>query len=315
MAKVLFIESVHEVLHQRLEAAGYACDCRYDAMREELLAMAHEYSGVVVRSRIKIDKAFIDAATNLRFIARSGSGLENIDVAYAESKGIAVYNSPEGNRDAVGEHALGMLLMLMNNLRQADADVRAGLWPREENRGHEIAGKTVGIIGYGLMGSSLAEKLRGFGARVIAYDKYKSGFSNEYVSEATIIELKQQADIVSLHLPLNEETHYFANAEFFNSFVKPIYFINTARGKNTDTAALVEALKSGKVRGACIDVIEYEKASLEGLEKDPALTAMRDLIAMGNVVLSPHIAGWTHESYEKLSSVLAEKILGLKVEG
>jgi D-3-phosphoglycerate dehydrogenase len=315
MAKVLFIESVHEVLHQRLEAAGYACDCRYDAMREELLAMAHEYSGVVVRSRIKIDKAFIDAATNLRFIARSGSGLENIDVAYAESKGIAVYNSPEGNRDAVGEHALGMLLMLMNNLRQADADVRAGLWPREENRGHEIAGKTVGIIGYGLMGSSLAEKLRGFGARVIAYDKYKSGFSNEYVSEATIIELKQQADIVSLHLPLNEETHYFANAEFFNSFVKPIYFINTARGKNTDTAALVEALKSGKVRGACIDVIEYEKASLEGLEKDPALTAMRDLFAMGNVVLSPHIAGWTHESYEKLSSVLAEKILGLKVEG
>ena len=315
MAKVLFIESVHEVLHQRLEAAGYACDCRYDAMREELLAMAHEYSGVVVRSRIKIDKAFIDAATNLRFIARSGSGLENIDVAYAESKGIAVYNSPEGNRDAVGEHALGMLLMLMNNLRQADADVRAGLWPREENRGHEIAGKTVGIIGYGLMGSSLAEKLRGFGARVIAFDKYKSGFSNEYVSEATIIELKQQADIVSLHLPLNEETHYFANAEFFNSFVKPIYFINTARGKNTDTAALVEALKSGKVRGACIDVIEYEKASLEGLEKDPALTAMRDLFAMGNVVLSPHIAGWTHESYEKLSSVLAEKILGLKVEG
>ena len=315
MAKVLFIESVHEVLHQRLEAAGYACDCRYEATREELRAMAHEYSGVVVRSRIKIDKAFIDAATNLRFIARSGSGLENIDVAYAESKGIAVYNSPEGNRDAVGEHALGMLLMLMNNLRQADADVRAGLWPREENRGHEIAGKTVGIIGYGLMGSSLAEKLRGFGARVIAYDKYKSGFSNEYVSEATIIELKQQADIVSLHLPLNEETHYFANAEFFNSFVKPIYFINTARGKNTDTAALVEALKSGKVRGACIDVIEYEKASLEGLEKDPALTAMRDLIAMGNVVLSPHIAGWTHESYEKLSSVLAEKILGLKVEG
>ena len=315
MAKVLFIESVHEVLHQRLEAAGYACDCRYDAMREELLAMAHEYSGVVVRSRIKIDKAFIDAATNLRFIARSGSGLENIDVAYAESKGIAVYNSPEGNRDAVGEHALGMLLMLMNNLRQADADVRAGLWPREENRGHEIAGKTVGIIGYGLMGSSLAEKLRGFGARVIAFDKYKSGFSNEYVSEATTIELQQQADIVSLHLPLNEETHYFANAEFFNSFVKPIYFINTARGKNTDTAALVEALKSGKVRGACIDVIEYEKASLEGLEKDPALTAMRDLIAMGNVVLSPHIAGWTHESYEKLSSVLAEKILGLKVEG
>ena len=309
MAKVLFIESVHEVLHQRLEAAGYACDCRYEATCEELLAMAHEYAGVVVRSRIKIDKAFIDAAANLRFIARSGSGLENIDVAYAESKGIAVYNSPEGNRDAVGEHALGMLLMLMNNLRQADADVRAGRWPREENRGYEIAGKTVGIIGYGLMGSSFARKLSGFGARVIAHDKYKSQFSDQWAVPVSLEELKAEADIVSLHLPLTDETHYYADAQFFVSFAKKIYFINTARGKNTETSALVDALKSGKVRGACLDVIEYEKASLEGLEKDPSLTAMRDLIAMPNVALSPHIAGWTHESYEKLSSVLADKIL------
>ena len=309
MAKVLFIESVHEVLHRRLEAAGYTCDCGYEATREELLAMAHEYAGVVVRSRIKIDKAFIDAAANLRFIARSGSGLENIDVAYAESKGIAVYNSPEGNRDAVGEHALGMLLMLMNNLRQADADVRAGRWPREENRGYEIAGKTVGIIGYGLMGSSFARKLSGFGARVIAHDKYKIQFSDQWAVPVSLEELKAEADIVSLHLPLTDETHYYADAQFFASFVKKIYFINTARGKNTDTAALVDALKSGKVRGACLDVIEYEKASLEGLEKDPSLTAMRDLIAMPNVALSPHIAGWTHESYEKLSSVLADKIL------
>jgi len=309
MAKVLFIESVHEVLHRRLEAAGYSCDCRYEATREELLAMAHEYAGVVVRSRIKIDKAFIDAAANLRFIARSGSGLENIDVAYAEGKGIAVYNSPEGNRDAVGEHALGMLLMLMNNLRQADADVRAGRWPREENRGYEIAGKTVGIIGYGLMGSAFAQKLSGFGARVIAHDKYKSQFSDQWASPVSLEELKAKADIVSLHLPLTDETHYYADASFFNSFAKPIYFINTARGKNTDTAALVNALKNGRVRGACLDVIEYEKASLEGLEKDSSLTAMRDLIAMSNVALSPHIAGWTHESYEKLSSVLADKIL------
>ena len=310
MKKVLFIESVHEILHQQLEAAGYSCVRMYEATREELLNCAADIEGVVVRSRVKIDRPFIDAFPNLKFIARSGSGLENIDVHYAESKGIAVYNSPEGNRDAVGEHAIGMLLMLMNNLRQADADVRAGRWPREENRGYEISGKTVGIIGYGLMGSSLAEKLRGFGAIVMAYDKYKSGFSNEYVQEVSLEELKKRSDIVSLHLPLNEETHYFANASFFNSFTKPIYFINTARGKNTDTAALVEALNNGKVRGACIDVIEYEKASLEGLEKDPALTAMRDLIAMPNVVLSPHIAGWTHESYEKLSSVLAGKILG-----
>ena len=309
MKKVLFIESVHEILHQRLEAAGYSCERMYEASREELLKCAAHFEGLVVRSRVKIDREFIDASTSLQFIARSGSGLENIDVSYAESKGIAVYNSPEGNRDAVGEHAIGMLLMLMNNLRKADADVRAGLWPREENRGHEIADKTIGIIGYGLMGSSFAEKLRGFGARVIAYDKYKSGFSNEYVKEVSLDELKKTSDIVSLHLPLNEETHYFANTDFFQSFTNPIYFINTARGKNTDTAALVQALKNGRVRGACIDVIEFEKASLEGLEKDPALTAMRDLIAMPNVVLSPHIAGWTYESYEKLSSVLADKIL------
>ncbi|MFM7233623.1 MAG: NAD(P)-dependent oxidoreductase, partial [Flavobacteriales bacterium] len=190
MKKVLFIESVHEILHRTLEQAGYVCDCRYEATRAELLQCTAEYEGVVVRSRIKIDREFIDAAVHLRFIARSGSGLENIDVAYAESKGIAVYNSPEGNRDAVGEHALGMLLTLLNNLRRADADVRAGRWPREENRGHEIAGKTIGIIGYGLMGSSLAEKLRGFGARVIAYDKYKSGYSNDFVQEVSLQELQ-----------------------------------------------------------------------------------------------------------------------------
>jgi D-3-phosphoglycerate dehydrogenase len=309
MPKVLFVESVHEILQQRLEAAGYTCDLRYDATRSEILHSADQYEGIVVRSRIAIDREWMDAAPNLRFIARSGSGLENIDVSYAESKGIRVLNSPEGNRAAVGEHAIGMLLMLMNNLRQADADVRAGRWPREENRGYEVEGKTVGIIGYGLMGSSLAQKLKGFGAEVIAYDKYKSGYSNDIVREVTLETLKATSDIVSLHLPLNAETHYFANASFFNSFAKPIYFINTARGKNTETAALVEALKNGKVKGACIDVIEYEKASLEGLDQDPSMTAMRELITMPNVVLSPHIAGWTHESYEKLSSVLAEKIL------
>lgn len=309
MKTVLFIESVHDILQQQLEQAGYACELRYQASREELLADASRYEGIVVRSRIRIDREFMDAATNLKFIARSGSGLENIDVAYAESKGVKVYNSPEGNRDAVGEHAVGMLLMLLNNLRQADADVRAGRWSREENRGYEIAGKTVGIIGYGLMGSSFAQKLSGFGATVIAYDKYKIGYSSSIVQEVSLAELQLRADIVSLHLPLNAETHYFANTAFFQSFAKPIYFINTARGKNTDTAALVEALKNGRVQGACVDVIEYEKASLEGLEQDPSLTAMRELIAMPNVVLSPHIAGWTHESYEKLSRVLAEKIL------
>jgi len=309
MKKVLFIDSVHDVLQQRLEAAGYACELHYKTGRAALLDMATAYVGVVVRSRITIDKEFMDSATQLKFIARSGSGLENIDVEYATSKGISVINSPEGNRDAVGEHALGMLLMLLNNLKQADADVRAGRWPREENRGYEIAGKTVGLIGYGLMGSSLAEKLTGFRANVIANDKYKTGFTSAIVKETSLEELYAEADIVSLHLPLTAETHYYANAEFFGRFSKPIYFINTARGKNTDTRALVAALRKGQVKGACLDVIEYEKISLEGLESDQEMTDLRHLIAANNVILSPHIAGWTHESYFKLSDVLADKIL------
>lgn len=309
MKKVLFIDSVHDVLQQRLEAAGYECELHYKTGRAALLDMATAYVGVVVRSRITIDKEFMDSATQLKFIARSGSGLENIDVEYATSKGISVINSPEGNRDAVGEHALGMLLMLLNNLKQADFDVRAGRWPREENRGYEIAGKTVGLIGYGLMGSSLAEKLTGFRANVIAHDKYKTGFTSAIVKETSLEELYAEADIVSLHLPLTAETHYYANAEFFGRFSKPIYFINTARGKNTDTRALVAALRKGQVKGACLDVIEYEKISLEGLESDQEMTDLRHLIEANNVILSPHIAGWTHESYFKLSDVLADKIL------
>jgi D-3-phosphoglycerate dehydrogenase len=309
MRKILFIESVHEILQQKLESAGFVCEQHYDKNREAILSIIPDYFGVVVRSRISIDQEFIDAATNMKFIARSGSGLENIDVAYAEAKGITVFNSPEGNRDAVGEHAIGMLLMLLNNLKQADADVRAGKWPREENRGYEIAGKSVGIIGYGLMGSAFAEKLSGFGARVIAYDKYKTNYSDEFVREVDLRTVFQNADIVSLHLPLTKETHYFADATFFSSFVKPIYFLNTARGKNLDTNALVNALRTGKVKGACLDVIEYEKISLEGLENDQRTDDLKHLIESNNVILSPHIAGWTHESYYKLSDVLAEKIL------
>lgn len=309
MRKVLFIESVHDVLEEKLSAAGYVCQRHFKASRQEILQMIPDFFGVVIRSRITLDKEFLDAAADLKFIARSGSGLENIDQDYAAQKGIAVINSPEGNRDAVGEHSIGMLLMLLNNLKQADTDVREGRWPREENRGYEIAGKTVALIGYGLMGSSLAEKLQGFNARILAHDKYKTGFSNDFVTEADLETIYKEADIVSLHLPLNPETHYYANAAFFSRFAKPIYFINTARGKNTDTSALVDALKDGRVKGACLDVIEYEKVSLEGLEHDRDMDALRHLIEAKNVVLSPHIAGWTHESYYKLSDVLAQKIL------
>lgn len=307
--KILFIESVHDVLQQKLEAAGYVCELHYKASREEILKILPEYFGVVIRSRIAVDEEFVLAASNLRFIARCGSGLDNIKVHFAESKGIDIINSPEGNRDAVGEHSIGMLLMMLNNLKQADADVRAGRWPREENRGHEISAKTIALIGYGMMGSSFAEKLSGFRANVIAHDKYKKDFSDLYVREASLEEIFETAEIVSLHLPLTDETHYYADTAFFAKFKKPIYFVNTSRGKNTDTGALVEALKSGSVVGACLDVIEYEKISLQGLESDKQTNDLKHLIEAKNVILSPHIAGLTQESYYKLSDVLAEKIL------
>jgi len=309
MKKVLFIDSVHDILKARLTAAGYECELHYKTPREKILEILPGYFGIVIRSRISIDRELILAAPNLKFIARSGSGLENIDVAFAQSQGIHVINSPEGNRDAVGEHSVAMLLMLLNNLRQADHDVRAGKWPREENRGREIAGKTIGLIGYGLMGSGFAEKLSGFRANVLAHDKYKTGFSDAYAREAELEEIYETCDIVSLHLPLTEETLYYADDAFFANFRKPIVFINTARGKNTNTSALVKAMKAGKVSGACLDVIEYEKLSLEGLENNKDTEAMRYLISSPHVVLSPHIAGWTHESYFKLSDVLADKIL------
>jgi len=308
--KILFIDSVHEILQQKLEAAGYECDLHFKASHEEIISMLPEYFGVVIRSRIAIDKAVIDAATNLRFIARSGSGLDNIDIAYARSKNIEIFNSPEGNQDAVGEHAIGMLLMLLNNLKRADAEVREGIWKRKENEGSELSAKTVGIIGYGVMGSGLAKKLSGFGCRVIAHDKYKTSFSDAYATAASLEEIFSDADIVSIHLPLTPGTRHYADEKFFSSFSKPIVFINTARGKNVSTPALVAALRSGKVKGACIDVIEFESSSLEGLEHQGEHTFVyNELIAMDNVILTPHIAGWTRESYYKLSNVLAEKIL------
>jgi D-3-phosphoglycerate dehydrogenase len=309
MKKILFIDTVHEVLKERLLLAGYECEERFTATRDELLAIAHEYFGVVVRSRITLDVQAIDAFSNLKFISRSGSGLENIDVDYAKSKGIAVFNSPEGNSTAVAEQAVGMLLMLLNNLHKADSEVRDGLWQREENRGLELEQLTVGIIGYGVMGSAFAKRLSGFGCKVIAHDKYKVNFGNERVHEVSLKQLQEQADVVSLHLPQTTETVHYANAFFFQGFVKNIFLINTARGKNVDTTALVEAMKVGKVAGACLDVLEYEKASLEGLDTEDLPDALQYLIHSPRTILTPHIAGWTVESYYKLSSVLADKIL------
>jgi D-3-phosphoglycerate dehydrogenase len=247
-------------------------------------------------------------AKNLKFIARSGSGLENIDVDFAKSMGVQVFNSPEGNRDAVGEHAVGMLLALFQNLIQGNTEVSNGIWYREGNRGYELKGKTVGIIGYGQMGSAFAERLLGFGCTVLAYDKYKTGFGGENVKEVSLNDIYANADIVSFHVPYTEETHYYFNQEFISQMAKPFYVINTSRGKVLNTADLVAAIKNESVLGACLDVLEFENASFSN-DLNEAPESFRYLCNSPQVILSPHVAGWTFESYEKLSQVLLYKVL------
>jgi D-3-phosphoglycerate dehydrogenase len=307
--KVLFVCTPHCVLQQMLEKAGFGCEMHSCMSITEVKKIIQNYCGIIVNSRYTLDRDFMDAATNLSFIGRIGAGMESIDVAYAKSKGIKCFNSPEGNRDAVGEHALGMLLMLLNRLNLADREVREGKWIREENRGHEIKNKTVAIIGYGNMGSAFAQRLRGFDANVIAYDKYKTNFSNEFVTEASMADVFEKADIVSMHVPLTEETRYLVNETWLQSFSKNIYLINTARGKVVDTAGLVKCMQSGKVKGAALDVIEFEGAGFETMDFASLPESFQYLTALEKVVLSPHIAGWTQESKLKLSSVLADKII------
>ena len=306
--KVLFLDTVHPILEERLIVANFVCEHDYASAKQQIENKISEYFGMVIRSRFTIDKTFLDKATNLKFIARSGAGLENIDVKYAEKKGIRVFNSPEGNKDAVGEHAIGMLLMLFNQLKKGDTEVRKGIWDREGSRGLELSGKTVGIIGYGNMGSAFAEKLKGFGCKILAYDKYKKGIGNENVQEVSLETIFEETDVLSIHLPLSEETHYYVNSSFINQFKKPIYIINTARGNNVCLAGLVEALKNKKILGACLDVLEYETKSFEQIETHKLPEAFQYLINAENVILSPHVAGWTQESYIKLSEYLADKI-------
>ena len=311
--KILFIDSNHPSLHQTLEKAGHVCHLHYDWTKEEIIQNIHLYDGIIIRSKIKITKDILDKATNLKFIARAGAGMENIDVAYAESKGIKCIHAPEGNRDAVGEHALAMLLALFNNVLRADKEVREGKWLREENRGVELMGKTVGIIGYGNMGSAFAERLKGFGVKLLVYDKYKTNFGNECIQESSLERIFDEADIVSLHVPLTAETERMVNDTFINSFRNNIYIINTARGKCLNTDDLVLNLKSGKVLGACLDVLEYEMTSFETLDVTMLPEAFQYLTKSDKVILSPHIAGWTIESHRKIAMVLAEKILQLNV--
>lgn len=307
--KVAFIDSVHPALETELKANGYHCQDYYHPSREEMKGIIKDYDGIVIRSRFRMDEDFLQHAVNLKFIARSGAGMENIDLEYCKKRNITCFNSPEGNADAVGEHAVAMILALFNNILRADAEVRKGIWEREGNRGYELEGKTMGIIGFGNMGTAFAKKLRGFDCKILAYDKYKTNFAPDYVQEVSLEELMKESDIVSLHLPINSETNYFFNADFISKMSKPFFLINTARGKNVNTKDLTEAMKSGKVLGACLDVLEYELASFEKLDITQLPEPFQFLVKSDRVVLSPHIAGWTFESYRKLSSFLAEKII------
>ena len=301
--KILFIDTVHPLLKQELEKENHICDSAYNKSKTEIQLIISNYQGIIIRSRFKIDKQFIDCGSNLKFIARAGSGLENIDVDYAENKNIHCYNAAEGNRQAVAEHALGMLLSLFNNLNTADQEIRNGVWEREGNRGIELAGKTVAIIGYGNNGSAFAKVLKGFNVKILAYDKYLKDYSYKNTMES----IYNEADIVSLHIPLTEETTYLVDDKFINSFEKNIYLINSARGKCTNTKHLVAALENGKIKGVCLDVFEYEKTSFENLSQEGFTNDMQNLMNSKNTILSPHIAGWTKESNVKIAEVLLNK--------
>ena len=310
--KILHIDSNHKLLWEQLEQAGFQNEADFTSSKSEIETKIHNYQGIVIRSRFKIDKEFIDKATNLKFIARVGAGLESIDCEYAESKNIHLIAAPEGNRNAVGEHSLGMLLSLTNKLNRADKLVRDGKWIREGNRGYELEGKTVGLIGYGNMGKSFAKKLRGFDVEVLCYD-IQSNVGDENARQVSLKELQQKADVLSLHIPWTCETDKMINDNFINAFAKPFWFINTSRGKNVVTDDLVTALESGKILGAGLDVLEYEKLSFENLFIDSEKPkAFEYLLQSENVLLTPHIAGWTFESHEKLAQTIVDKIIKLR---
>lgn len=308
IGRVLITDDVHPTLAKRLESAGYQCEHRPKIHTNEVNQIIAGYTGIIINSKIIVDKAMLDKATLLRFVGRVGSGLEIIDLDYAKQKGVAVYNSPEGNRNAVAEHALGMLLALANNFLRADAQVRQKNWQREANRGFELMGRTVGIIGFGHTGSTFATKLSGMSVRVLAYDKYKRNYTNNHphVEECDMSAIFREADIISLHLPLTDETKLMVNADFIKKFDKPIIIINTSRGAVVNTVDLVEGLHSDKVVGACLDVFENEKPeTFDTFENN----LYNKLYQFENVILTPHVAGWTEESKKRLAEVLTDKIL------
>ena len=305
--RVLHLDSNHELLINQLNNLGFENHEDYTSSKENIEAKIASYDGIIIRSRFAIDKQFIDAATNLKFIGRVGAGLENIDCDYAVVKGISLFSAPEGNRNAVGEHALGMLLSLFNKLNKANKEVRQGQWNREDNRGIELDGKTIGLIGYGNMGKAFAKKLRGFDVEVLCYD-IEEGVGDVNCRQVSLQELQEKADVLSLHTPQTELTINMVNAAFIDAFEKPFWLINTARGKSVVTKDLVTALKVGKIKGAGLDVLEYEKSSFESLFTSELPEAFKYLIESDHVILSPHVAGWTLESKVKLAQTIVDKI-------
>lgn len=307
--KVLFVDEVHPILKERLTALNFDCIDGTKLNIEEFKKTIFEIEGIVIRARFTLNRETLKDAVKLKFIARSGAGMENIDVAYCQEHNITLFNAPEGNRNAVGEHALGMLLSLLNKIHTANHDVKNGLWEREKNRGLELDGKTVGIIGFGNNGSAFAKKLQGFDVQVLAYDKYKTDFGNSFIKESSLDNILSESDVISFHIPQNEETLFFANQTFFENLKKPIFLLNLSRGKIVETKVLLEAIKNGKVLGAGLDVLEFEKSSFENFFDGSLPPEFTELVQREEVLLTPHVGGWTNESYFKLSDVLADKII------
>lgn len=318
--KILIVDLVHPILIEKLEKNGHVCDYIPNIEAGKIPTLLKNYNGLIIRSKIKLDKNLLSQNKQLKFVARVGAGMESIDVEYAESIGIKCINSPEGNRNAVGEQAVGMILNLFNKICFANQQVSNGVWQREQNRGLELAGKTIGIIGYGNMGSAFAKKMQGFDVEIISYDKYKKSYSDGNTKEVEMSEIFAKTDILSIHTPLTDETNYLINNNFISKFSKNFFLINTARGKIVKTSDLVENLKSGKIRGAVLDVLEYENVSFEQIfeQKNMEIKAsdfrknFDYLKNAKNVILTPHIAGLTAESKIKLSEVIADKILKIQ---
>lgn len=311
--KILLLDSNHPLITEQLLAKGFILEEDFTSSYDEVLQKINQYDGIIIRSRIPLDKNFLENAQNLKFIARVGAGMENIDIETAKNLGISLINSPEGNRDAVAEHVVAMLLILMNRLFIASEEVKNGIWKREENRGDELLGKTFGIIGYGNMGKATAKRLSGFGVEVIFYDILPN-LEDEFAKQVSLEELQERADILSLHIPLDASTEFLVDENFISKMKKNFYLVNTARGKNVKTSALVDALKSGKVKAAALDVLEYEKSSFENLDTSTSLSArnkedLQFLLDSEQVIVTPHIAGWTHQSKEKLAQFIVDKIV------